>query len=313
MAYFDDANGDVRFGVDVEHELRRVRVGANRHVMGARHVQDVVDGDSERHPALDRLVPEHQPIAHPIHHPWLEDAATEPPSDARVVHRATPSRLRPAFARLTTRDRSTTGAGRSNVTSYETASTWRCSNDTSLVLRIRACLPEGVAHTRSRVRTPLRMSSTRRYSGRAGRGDEQRLVLDVQLDDARIGHVDDRLTDSGQPVRVFGVDDRPRLVEAVDERARCKDGAPLVRYAPHAQIPVRQRECRFCPSREPGGPACLHHSPLVPREEMLRRYDDPALGHSPQASAVARTSAKNGSMTWPARGQMGPWPPSEAL
>ena len=76
-----------------------------------------------------------------------------------------PEPSRPAFDRFTTRERSTTGAGRSIVTSYDMATMWRCSSDTSRVLRTRTCLPDGVAHNRSRVRIPLRMSRTRRYSG----------------------------------------------------------------------------------------------------------------------------------------------------
>ena len=44
--------------------------------------------------------------------------------------------------------------------------------------------------------------------------ERQRLVVDVDAHDLRVGRVDDRLADLGEAVRLLGVTDRERLVEA---------------------------------------------------------------------------------------------------
>jgi len=72
----------------------------------------------------------------------------------------------------------------------------------------------------------------------ARRGNEQRLVIDVELQDRHIGRIDDRLTLGGQGVRLLRMDDRPRLMKAVDERPRRQRRAPLLERAPDPDEPV---------------------------------------------------------------------------
>ena len=115
----------------------------------------------------------------------------------------------------------------------------------------------------------------RRACGR----EEQRFVVDVQLDDRRVGHVDDRLSDARQAERVLGMDDRPCLVETVDEGARLVSRDTLVRATSDAEVPVGQRECRLGATTEPVRPAGLDDPPLVGREEMLGWHLDRALDH----------------------------------
>ena len=153
---------DVGFGVDVEHELRRVRVGADRPRDGCSARPRRGRRRFRASSALDRLVPEHQPIAHGS---TTRGSRTRRPSRRamRGSSTAPPDPLRPALARLTTvtgappapadptsprRRRPAHGGVRTTRASYCVCG--------------RAC-PR--ASPQVRVRTPLRMSSTRRYSG----------------------------------------------------------------------------------------------------------------------------------------------------
>ena len=65
--------------------------------------------------------------------------------------------------------------------------------------------------------------------------EHQRLVVDVEPDDLRVGDVDDRLPDLGEAVRLLGVPDRPDLVEPVDEGAVLVGVAALRAVAAHAR------------------------------------------------------------------------------
>ena len=78
-----------------------------------------------------------------------------------------------------------------------------------------------------------------------GAGQQQRLVVDVQLHQLGVGHVDDRLARLGEPERLLGVVDVPRLVEPVEERAVAVGVAPLLRVGPHADVPVGDGEERL--------------------------------------------------------------------
>ena len=71
---------------------------------------------------------------------------------------------------------------------------------------------------------------------------EERLVVHVELDDRRVGHVHDRLAGLGQRGRAFGMHDRPGLVESVDECPGNQRRAALLETAPDADETVAQRE-----------------------------------------------------------------------
>src|SRR5918995_335779 len=157
------------------------------------------------------------------------------------------SRSRPCergrSVRLTVRDTIDTGEARSTVTSYSTATRCRCSSETS--------------------------------------GHEQRLVVDEQLEDHRVGDGAHRLARSREAVGLLGVDDRPRLVEAVDERAGVERGPSLVQRSSDTDVTVRERERRLGPVGELGCPAGLDDPPLVGREEMLGGRHDLAFENAP--------------------------------
>ena len=82
--------------------------------------------------------------------------------------------------------------------------------------------------------------------GHPGDRQKERLVVHVELEDRGIGHVDDRLSGAGEPVRIFGVNDRPRLVEAVHERSRRPAWSALLEGPASAEVSVGQREEGLC-------------------------------------------------------------------
>jgi hypothetical protein len=59
-----------------------------------------------------------------------------------------------------------------------------------------------------------------------------------QAHDLRVGDLDDRLPDLGEAVGLLAVDDRPRLVEAVDESAAVEDRPALFKAASHPHVAV---------------------------------------------------------------------------
>ena len=72
--------------------------------------------------------------------------------------------------------------------------------------------------------------------------ERQRLVVDVDAHDLRVGRVDDRLPDLGEAVGLLGVADRERLVESVDERAVLVREAALDVVAAQAEVAVADGE-----------------------------------------------------------------------
>ena len=78
-----------------------------------------------------------------------------------------------------------------------------------------------------------------------GVAQQQRLVVDVQLHQLGVGDVDDRLTRLGEPERLLGVVDVPRLVEPVDERAVAVRVAALLGVGAHPDVAVGDGEQRL--------------------------------------------------------------------
>src|SRR5690606_38105292 len=68
----------------------------------------------------------------------------------------------------------------------------------------------------------------------------EHLSVDRQSQKGRIGHVDDRLARGGETIGRLGIDDRPCLVEAVDEGAALVDGSPLVERPPDPEATVAE-------------------------------------------------------------------------
>ena len=128
--------------------------------------------------------------------------------------------------------------------------------------------------------TPSRMSSDALVLAHVGDVERQRLVVDVDAHDLRVGRVDDRLADLGEAVRLLGVADRERLVEPVDERAVLVREATLGVVAAQAEVAVADREER------------LGHPDVV---EVERRLDEaPRVDGEPVAIDHADCSSVSG-------------------
>ena len=98
--------------------------------------------------------------------------------------------------------------------------------------------------------------------------EQQRLVVDVELDQLGVGHVDDRLTGLGEAVRILGVTDVPRLVEPVQERAVAVRVAALLRVGAHADIAVADGEQRLGVAEIGETELGLDRAPGIDREPM---------------------------------------------
>ncbi len=79
----------------------------------------------------------------------------------------------------------------------------------------------------------------------ARRRQVERLIVDEEPDDGPVGDVDRRLARPRHPEGVLRVDDRPRLVEAVEDDAGVARGRALLRRAAHAEVAVADGEDRF--------------------------------------------------------------------
>jgi hypothetical protein len=94
-------------------------------------------------------------------------------------------------------------------------------------------------------------------------GEVEALAIHGQADDRGVGARDDRLARARQAERVLGVDDRPRLVEAVDDRARIAGREALLRRAAQAEEAVADREHGLERGTAPRGVAALDDPPLA--------------------------------------------------
>jgi hypothetical protein len=108
---------------------------------------------------------------------------------------------------------------------------------------------------------------------------EEWLVVDVELEDRRVGHVDDRLAGLGERMRPFGVHDRPGLMEPVDERPGDQPRPPLLEAAADADESVAQRKDGLGETDELIGVPRLHDAPWVRGVEVYRRQLNFPLEH----------------------------------
>jgi hypothetical protein len=84
-----------------------------------------------------------------------------------------------------------------------------------------------------------------RVVAQARRRHEERLVVDVELDDRRVGDVDDRLSGAREPERLLGVEDPSGFVKPRDEGARRDRRPTLLERPTHADEAVGDGEDRF--------------------------------------------------------------------
>ena len=131
------------------------------------------------------------------------------------------------------------------------------------------------------------------------RGREvERLAVDGQADDRAVGGADDRLAGARQPVGVLGIDDRPGLVEAVEDRAGVVRRAALLGRAADAEVAVadRERPPRARPACSGSWP-CSTSSPFRAdgarrREPLAQAGVAPGHAASSPRSATTRCGAR---------------------
>ena len=135
--------------------------------------------------------------------------------------------------------------------------------------RTRTRLPAGVRHTRFAFEDAGAEVDAALVLVEVGAGEQQRLVVDVQLHQLGVGHVDDGLARLGEPERVLGVLDRPGLVEAVEVRAVAVRLAALLRVRPHPEVAVAEGEERLGQAEVVVAVLALDEPPRLDREAVL--------------------------------------------
>jgi hypothetical protein len=122
----------------------------------------------------------------------------------------------------------------------------------------------------------------------ARRGEVERLVVDQQADDRAVGGVDDRLPGPREPERVLGIADRPRLVEAVENRPGGVRRRALVGRAAQPQIAVADREHRL-EGRQP-----VKLEPVLDDLPRVAQHADAVVTPAPPCGAAPAPCARGG-------------------
>ena len=223
-----DPDGFTGTGLGGDGEGRQVVVDLHVDVVQAGGLHDVVDAHPERHLRVRRLVAERDAGARrlgqtPLEHPVAEDPPQPRIGDGAGRHLVLGRRVLPVEDLGVDHDRGVVVDGdlvadRGDVAVLERHEPLGAHVD---VLAGRG-RPQDVPAQRAgpHVQDPL-------VAGEACRGQVERLVVDVELQDGGVGDVDEGLAEARQAVGLLGVDDRPRLVEAAHERpGRRRPAAP---------------------------------------------------------------------------------------
>ena len=175
----------------------------------------------------------------------------------------------PSWRFISCDDTTTGAAASSNVISNVITARWRCT---------QADHPRGpdahpLAGRRAPHEVPFEDAGAEVDAAlvfvEVGAGEQQRLVVDVQLHQLGVGHVDDRLAGLGEPEGVLGVLDVPGLVEAVEVRAVAVRLAALLRVGPHPEVAVAEGEERLGQAEVVVAELALDEPPRLDREAVL--------------------------------------------
>ena len=105
----------------------------------------------------------------------------------------------------------------------------------------------------------------------ARRRKVQRLIVHVQLHDGDVRNVHDRLTGPREAEGLLRMDDRPRLMETVQERPRLHRRTRLLEEPTDADEAVRETEDRLGVAHPLLGEATLDDAPVIIRVQVVRR------------------------------------------
>src|SRR5208337_1484173 len=124
-------------------------------------------------------------------------------------------------------------------------------------------------------------------------GQPERLVIHEELDDLAVGHATDRLASLGETISFFGVVDRPRLIESIDESAILGVWASFLRAPAHPQIPVAERRHCFHLGQEFRVKRFLNDVPLIGRIIMGWRPEAFMMQHWAVSPTTARGAGQS--------------------
>src|SRR5271166_4909250 len=124
-------------------------------------------------------------------------------------------------------------------------------------------------------------------------GQPEGLIIHEELDDLAVGHVADRLASFGETISFFGVFDRPRLIESIDESAVFGVWAAFLRAPAHAEIAVAERRHRFQLGQEFRVKRFLNYVPLIRRIMMGWRPEAFMMQHRAVSPTTARGAGQS--------------------
>ena len=234
---FGDLDRHAGLRVHRDHELAEIGSWRDRDRVIVVRFDHMIHSEAERHRAVRRSIAEDQSVVLGLDHICVEDAVGEHLCESRVERTVGSVRVAVLMIDDLRRDHDRRGM----IDEHDLV---RGGQDVARLERHQS--PGANAHVLSRRGRPQQVSSQRSVShverafvlGHSGHRKIERLVVHVELEDGGIGHVDDRLSCAGEPERVFGVDDRPRLVEAVHECARRPARSSLFERATGAEVSV---------------------------------------------------------------------------
>ena len=96
-----------------------------------------------------------------------------------------------------------------------------------------------------------------------GMGQPKGLIVDEELDDLAVGHVENGLPGFRKAVGILSIYHRPRFVEPIDKRTVFCVRAALLRAPAHADIAIAKREHRFELRQEVGTKFFFYDIPFV--------------------------------------------------
>ena len=248
-----DPDRDAGHRIGGQEYLADPVIDGSRHAVGTRRVDHVVDADAERHPAAGRLVAEKDALViqfgrprveHPMRQHGRQAGIARPVlgQAAEVGVLAVEHKRGDHHRRGTVEHRDLIGH-RDQVAVLQRDDPARADPDV---------LPGvGDPHQLTGQRPGPHVQDPLVVPDPRGR-QEERLVVHVELQDRRVGHVHDRLAGPGQRMRPLGVHDRPVLMEPVDERPRNQRRASLLEAAADTDVPLLLQPRHRRPRRDDG-------------------------------------------------------------
>ena len=219
----------------------------------------MINGAGQTEAAFFRAMAQHDPPVSCIAHSRVESAAFKNPRLPGITGAGI--RARPVQRHLGRNDN-----GRRRV--QEGDAIGNCGH---VPIRKRDQTPRRDEHLFSRRRLPddLAVERARLHVEppvvlqQVGMREPEGLIVDEELNDFAVGHVEDRLPGFREAIGIFCIDNRPGFIESVDKGAVLSVRTALLRAPAHADISVAEREHRFKLGQEVGSEVFFDDIPFV--------------------------------------------------